>query len=373
MLVVVILLLSACSVVQCVDRNKFKTCEKSGFCRRTRALLPAGASEAPAALWQVRAASASVDASQRLFELQLEPTSAAAASLAGDSPRLSLVVTSFANGAFRVLVDELDARRPRFRLHDVLLDGVVERSAVPFGSVNRSADGNSYVLTSAIGAQSAVEVTLAPFRVALLVNGSQAAVLNARSLFHVEHMRAPPLAPAPPAPPPVDAADAAQAYEAHARKADDAALDTPIQHEERIDDDGDEDHEGSVPPAASSPPPPAEQTPAERDGWWQESFDGQRDSKRDGPNALSVDITFPRTEHVFGIPGEHCVRVLLCNVFVFCFCFERCTCNFSSRQSTLLHSISNQRAAPMRPTTTLIRTDFTIWYASTLIYRGKKI
>lgn len=38
--------------------------------------------------------------------------------------------------------------------------------------------------------------------------------------------------------------------------------------------------------------------------WWDESFGGNTDTKPRGPESLSIDITFPGYEHVFGIP-EH--------------------------------------------------------------------
>jgi alpha 1,3-glucosidase len=51
---------------------------------------------------------------------------------------------------------------------------------------------------------------------------------------------------------------------------------------------------------------PAPEVPAGEDEstWWDESFGGQTDSKPKGPESVSLDITFPGYEHVFGIP-EH--------------------------------------------------------------------
>jgi len=40
------------------------------------------------------------------------------------------------------------------------------------------------------------------------------------------------------------------------------------------------------------------------EGWWQETFKGHTDSKPKGPQAISLDLTFPGSHHVFGIP-EH--------------------------------------------------------------------
>ena len=38
------------------------------------------------------------------------------------------------------------------------------------------------------------------------------------------------------------------------------------------------------------------------DGCWDETFNGHTDSKPKGPEGLSVDITFPGFDHVYGIP-----------------------------------------------------------------------
>lgn len=38
--------------------------------------------------------------------------------------------------------------------------------------------------------------------------------------------------------------------------------------------------------------------------WWEESFGGNTDSKPKGPESVSLDISFPGYQHVFGIP-EH--------------------------------------------------------------------
>lgn len=42
----------------------------------------------------------------------------------------------------------------------------------------------------------------------------------------------------------------------------------------------------------------------EDQGWWEETFGGNTDSKPKGPESVGLDITFPGYGHVFGIP-EH--------------------------------------------------------------------
>lgn len=44
--------------------------------------------------------------------------------------------------------------------------------------------------------------------------------------------------------------------------------------------------------------------------WWDESFGGNTDTKPRGPEAISLDISFPGYAHVFGIP-EHATRLSL--------------------------------------------------------------
>jgi hypothetical protein len=48
----------------------------------------------------------------------------------------------------------------------------------------------------------------------------------------------------------------------------------------------------------------------ECDGCWSESFLQFTDSKPHGPEALSLDITFPGFEHVYGLP-EHAMSFAL--------------------------------------------------------------
>lgn len=49
---------------------------------------------------------------------------------------------------------------------------------------------------------------------------------------------------------------------------------------------------------------PEEDSPEDQSTWWEETFDGNTDSKPRGPESLGLDISFPGYSHVFGIP-EH--------------------------------------------------------------------
>lgn len=42
----------------------------------------------------------------------------------------------------------------------------------------------------------------------------------------------------------------------------------------------------------------------EGDGYWEESFGGHKDSKPHGPTSVGVDISFPQSSYLYGLP-EH--------------------------------------------------------------------
>ena len=46
------------------------------------------------------------------------------------------------------------------------------------------------------------------------------------------------------------------------------------------------------------------------DGWWDETFKSHADSKPKGPEAISLDLSFPGASHVYGLP-EHATSLSL--------------------------------------------------------------
>lgn len=59
------------------------------------------------------------------------------------------------------------------------------------------------------------------------------------------------------------------------------------------------------------------------EGWWEETFKSFTDSKPKGPEGISLDITFPSSHHVFGIPERAkqfslppTVGMCLCPIFL---------------------------------------------------------
>lgn len=172
-----LVLLVSVALVHCVDRNKFRTCENSAFCKRTRALI--GDNAASASLWRVQ--SNSLVLSTDRLELTLEPTAAAEPRLFGDQPLLLLSVETYESGVFRVRADEKFPRRVRHRVAEVLLDSL---QPVSFAHVNRSSDGKHVVLGAPISVlerqtlSSQLHVSLEPFEMSLFVNGEQVLSIN---------------------------------------------------------------------------------------------------------------------------------------------------------------------------------------------------
>ena len=46
------------------------------------------------------------------------------------------------------------------------------------------------------------------------------------------------------------------------------------------------------------------------EGWWEETFKGHVDSKPRGPEGISFDLSFPGSQHVYGLP-EHATSMAL--------------------------------------------------------------
>lgn len=47
---------------------------------------------------------------------------------------------------------------------------------------------------------------------------------------------------------------------------------------------------------------PRKKQEGDPEGWWEETFNGHADSKPAGPEAISIDMSFPGSQHVYGIP-----------------------------------------------------------------------
>ncbi|XP_054997011.1 neutral alpha-glucosidase AB isoform X2 [Sorex araneus] len=243
----VLVCLGAClGITLAVDRSNFKTCEESSFCKRQRSIRPG--------LSPYRAL---------LDSLQLGPDGLTV-HIINDITKVLLILElqGLQKNMTRIRIDELEPRRPRYRVPDVL---VAEPPTARLSISGR--DDNSVEFTVAEGPYKII-LTAQPFRLDLLEGRSLLLSVNARGLLHFEHQRAPRVSQG--------SRDPAEGNEA--------------QPEENAEDhDKAESHEKAE---------------REEPGAWEETFKTHSDSKPYGPTSVGLDFSLPGMEHVYGIP-EH--------------------------------------------------------------------
>jgi len=275
-----------------VDHAKFRTCEKTSFCRRHRKaeaarqfLIPPG--------------SASVDSSGRV-----------SAQLHGGphGVPLTLELAGFESGAFRLrLTETKPLHGPRWEPDDILMDPpsaqlvALEASAAAVPEALRpsvaSGEASVYALRRSDGSDGpgVVSLQLHPFRAALHVAGEPVVELNPEGKFYFEHHRAKGEGAAAAAVAPPDEADV------HGGK-------TIVDYGEdglAVYSDGTKQQRASEAEAEAAPA--AEEGKAagkEEEGLWEESFGSHRDSKPFGPASVGMDMRFGGTQHLFGL-AEH--------------------------------------------------------------------
>ncbi|GAA6001422.1 hypothetical protein JCM10207_006659 [Rhodosporidiobolus poonsookiae] len=242
--------------VSAVKRHDFKTCQQSGFCSRNRAL--ADRADAAGNLWtspyslsdpSFASGSFSADVSNALFP----------------NIRFSLEVRLHDNGLARVIMDEVGGLRQRY--NEAAKWALEKEPSVSDNGWTYSSTDSESTLKAADG-HNEVRVQHNPLVVTFLRDGQPHVVLNERSLLNMEHFR----------------------VKAVGEQPDELVVQDPEHPDEQRVVVKDEAFPGFLPP--------------NEDGMWEESFSGKADSKPKGPESLSLDITFPGYEHVYGIP-EH--------------------------------------------------------------------
>ncbi|XP_035118879.1 neutral alpha-glucosidase AB isoform X5 [Callithrix jacchus] len=252
-----------------VDRSNFKTCEESSFCKRQRSVRPG--------LSPYRAL---------LDSLQLGPDSLTV-HLINEVTKVLLVLElqGLQKNMTRIRIDELEPRRPRYRVPDVLVaDPLTARLSVS------GRDDNSVELTMAEGPYKII-LTARPFRLDLLEDRSLLLSVNARGLLHFEHQRAPRVSFSDKVSLTLGSIwDKIKNLFSRQGSKDPAEGDGAQPEETSQDGDKPEETQGK----------------AEKDepGAWEETFKTHSDSKPYGPMSVGLDFSLPGMEHVYGIP-EH--------------------------------------------------------------------
>ncbi|CAM9676465.1 unnamed protein product [Discosporangium mesarthrocarpum] len=313
-------------LVMAVDKNKFRKCSDTGFCRRNRGGHP---QEIP-----FRISPGSIVSSAEGISAKVMPGG-------GESvgEELFLTVNFYSNGACRVKMTEAPPAPPRYEPPDVFLEEglvLVPHHFIPAGSPNlpeplrnlpekipekileggMGEDGGNWLhiaygehiqsggvsgghdllsVVGDLGQGNLLSIRLDPFKVDLFVKGEAAMSVNERGMMHFEQHRergqgvGRKLAQS-------------QTVDVHGGKTvadygeDGLAIYTDGSKETQ------ESHQRRLREAHTSRG--ADGKVRDDKGLWEETFDGHPDSKPHGPTSVGVDISFPGSRNVYGIP-EH--------------------------------------------------------------------
>jgi alpha 1,3-glucosidase len=277
------ILVIQCSQVASVDRSKFRTCDNTAFCRRNRS------PETPPPLYHVVKDSVVSNAQEGLSALLKgnEP----------EAPQYNLNIKFYDSGVSRIQIREANPLKPRWEASDIVLEDQLTLS-------NHKVVNQDNVLSIEYLAGHVLELTMSPFQATLSVEGKPMIVVNGQNMFHFEHQRSRDgevAAPTAGISPPSD-------EDKHGGKKivgyweDGLAIYEDGSREEKtvVEVEVDVSAEDAAVGATTS----TSRFSVEGDGYWEESFGGHRDSKPYGPMSVGMDITFPQSMHLYGLP-EH--------------------------------------------------------------------
>lgn len=266
--VVAILLILSCT--DAVEWSKFKTSSDLGFCRRHRHFSASLQSR-----YRVRHTSLAVSTWRDLpaFVGVLE---------ASGRPDLLLVIIAFANGIFRVVIDDSDSLpHSRHTVSDAILPHI---TPLPLADSVLTMDKTTATLLLP-GASFFLKVSFDPLRVDLFSVDSDIPriSLNSQHRLLVDNFTHQPTAEVP---------DHHTSTVATPSEEDSSLGDANPAHTEPIAEES-----PNAPPTDSQPDP----SPS-CDGCWSEDFQRHTDPKLRGPESVGMDISFPFANHIYGIP-----------------------------------------------------------------------
>ncbi|CAN0198104.1 unnamed protein product, partial [Scytosiphon promiscuus] len=298
-----------------VDKKKFRKCADTGFCRRNR-----DRSSPPKSPFRVDPESVESDVGG------ITATVLPGQEGGGTSP-LSLRIRFYANGVCRLKVDE----RPspggarRWEPPDVFLEDQLEPAEYallspghPFlppalRGENLPADWRGILAAyggkgetaagGGSGGRYVLSVQYDPFQADLYAGDELVVSANRRGLMHFEQTRTKDDAAAG-----GGASGGGKTVDLHGgKKVIDYGEDGLAIYEDGTRETQ-EDHNRLLEEAAAA----ADKQGKDESGLglWEESFDGHPDSKPDGPTSVGMDVYFPGSNHVYGIP-EHATSMAL--------------------------------------------------------------
>ncbi|RKP27115.1 glycosyl hydrolases family 31-domain-containing protein, partial [Syncephalis pseudoplumigaleata] len=241
-----------------VKEEDFKKCAQAGFCRRNRRYADYMLADPVSRQTPYWLDGSSVHMERGILTARLHET--VPEGQPAPAP-LQLYVYTSANGVVRLKVTDPTSKRKRF---DQLDEHVLRFDALePLDKGSLVTEENALRLSYSSNSDTQLVMQFRPWRVELQQHGRTTIALNERGLMRYERMR-----------------------------------DKPAQLSASADDVSDG--------AASSGDSHvrSELDLINEDGAWEEDFNGNHDPKPNGPTAIAMDITFPDTEHVYGIPSH---------------------------------------------------------------------
>lgn len=217
-----------------VDRNNFKTCDQSGFCKRLRGLKP-------------EKSQYSLNVDTVIVHGNVLSAEVVTVDIESEKKTVlwhyALKLSALADGTFRVEIDEADPLYPRYRTQ-LALDGEPKADGLKLVSNEQGK------LTLINNQGHKVVITSEPLKFEFLdLAGDVAVVLNENSQLLVEPLRV---------------------------------------RREKVAEDEENPNALDV----------------EDETAWSENFKSHHDSKPRGNEAVSLDVSFPDADHIYGIP-EH--------------------------------------------------------------------
>ncbi|XP_071162739.1 neutral alpha-glucosidase AB-like isoform X2 [Mytilus edulis] len=265
-ILVTLILLIQSSVA--VNRDNFKTCQQSGFCKRHRAMTP-GQSAYEVITETVNVQSTSVN-------LQLLNTVT--------NVKLTLELSGLERSTARIKINEVEPIKQRYEIPigDVLVEEPKRQGLKKLEQTSQS-------LTLGIE-KNKIVISFKPFRIDFYTEDEPVVSINAQGLLKFEHYRH------------------KQGWLNKAGSSIFSWFSAPFreaQPEENVEEakEGEELKEGDE-NAEEKPAEEEQKKDEEEPDLWEETFKSFTDSKPHGPSSVGLDVSFPGFENVYGIP-EH--------------------------------------------------------------------
>ncbi|XP_039616684.1 neutral alpha-glucosidase AB isoform X2 [Polypterus senegalus] len=266
-----------------VDRNNFKTCSQSSFCKRQRNVKPGNS--------PYRALLNSLELTEKNIKVQLINEV--------NKVPLLLEIYGLEGNMTRIKINELNPLKPRYEVPDVLIQ---DPPTLPLAVTGR--DDNSIELALSQTDHRLI-ITSKPFRLDIMAGNELVLSVNSRGLLVFEHLR-----------PRKDtfsdkiSSTVGSMWDRIKSLFSSESKPENSESETEKPEDGNSEQLDAAEKVDEAEPEKNEKDEDIENGMWEETFKTHRDSKPNGPTSISLDFSLPGFENVYGIP-EHAENLKL--------------------------------------------------------------